>query len=152
MGQYYYIVNLDKRQFLHPHKLGDGLKLLEFGCSHNTMVCLAVLLADGNGRGGGDLHSKNPLVGSWAGDRIVIAGDYADKGRFVPEGLTGDGDDPLTLYKLAGASYEDISWAIAEAACDDTYIRQSFLDAYWSEDLVPPFLRAEWFEKHTTHK
>jgi hypothetical protein len=35
MGQYYLIVNLDKKQFLHPHKCGDGLKLLEFGTSAN---------------------------------------------------------------------------------------------------------------------
>ena len=88
MGQYYYIVNCDKKQYLHPHKFGDGLKLLEFGCSSDgTMTGLAVLLADGNGRGGGDLHSKNPIIGSWAGDRIVIAGDYADPGKFIPKGM-----------------------------------------------------------------
>jgi hypothetical protein len=33
MGQYYLIVNLDKKQYLHPHRFGDGLKLLEFGAS-----------------------------------------------------------------------------------------------------------------------
>ena len=26
MGQYYLIVNLDKKQFQHPHKRGDGFK------------------------------------------------------------------------------------------------------------------------------
>ena len=30
MGQYYKIVNLDKKQFLYPHKFGDGMKLREF--------------------------------------------------------------------------------------------------------------------------
>jgi hypothetical protein len=29
MGQYYLIVNLDKKQFLHRHKRCDSLKLLE---------------------------------------------------------------------------------------------------------------------------
>ena len=29
MGQYHYTVNLDKKEYLVPHKLGDGLKLLE---------------------------------------------------------------------------------------------------------------------------
>lgn len=54
MGQYYYVVNVTKRQFLHPHKFGDGLKLMEFGASGGgTMLGLAVLLADGNGRGEG---------------------------------------------------------------------------------------------------
>ena len=82
MGQYYLIVNIDKRQYLNPHKCGDGLKLLEFASgSCGTLAALAILLADGNGRGGGDLHSDNPVIGSWAGDRIAIAGDYADEGK-----------------------------------------------------------------------
>ena len=78
MGQYYKICNLDQKEYLHPHKFGDGMKLLEFGCSSSgTMTALAVLLAEGNGRGGGDLNYDHPLIGSWAGDRIVIMGDYA---------------------------------------------------------------------------
>jgi hypothetical protein len=83
MGQYYLIVNLDKKEYLRPHAFGDGAKLLEFGASANgAMTGLSILLADGNGRGGGDLHSKNPIIGSWAGDRIVITGDYADPNLF----------------------------------------------------------------------
>lgn len=68
MGQYHYVANLDKREFIHPHAFGDGLKLLEFGPSGDgTMLGLALLLAasnndrDGSGafsgnRGGGDFH------------------------------------------------------------------------------------------------
>ena len=84
MGQYYRIVNLTKKQFINPWSFGDGAKLLEFGCSSTgTMTALAVLLADGNNRGGGDLHSDDPVIGSWSGDSIVIAGDYADHGKFL---------------------------------------------------------------------
>jgi len=25
MGQYYYVVNVDKKEFLYPHKFGDGI-------------------------------------------------------------------------------------------------------------------------------
>lgn len=82
MGQYHRIVNLDKREFLHPHKFGDGLKLMEFGhSSSGTLLGLTVLLAaacKGGGRGGGDIHADSPLVGSWAGDRIAIVGDYSE--------------------------------------------------------------------------
>lgn len=28
MGQYYYVVNVTKKQYLHPHKFGEGIKLL----------------------------------------------------------------------------------------------------------------------------
>lgn len=83
MGQYYTVVNMDKKEKLDPTRFNDGLKLAEFGCSGGgTMAALAVLLANSNGRGGGDFNGSHPraseVVGRWAGDRIVIAGDYAD--------------------------------------------------------------------------
>jgi hypothetical protein len=129
MGQYYIICNLDKKEYLLPHKFGDGLKLMEFGASADgTMLGLAVLLADGNGRGGGDLHADNPIIGSWAGDRIVIAGDYADP-KYTPspknlpkedfvEGRTEDPEDAeihYNLYNYADAYYEDISDKVIDA-------------------------------------
>lgn len=59
MGQYHQVVNLDKHEKLYPHVLGDGLKLMEFGCSGDgTMTALAILLAGsckGGPRGGGDI-------------------------------------------------------------------------------------------------
>jgi len=134
MGQYYYVINTTKRQYLHPHRFGDGLKLLEFGCSGcSTMTALAILLADGNGRGGGDLRSDDPIVGSWAGDQIVIGGDYADPGRFVPEAdmaayreaEKGDGDEAPTLHAVASALYEEISAKVLPAMKSDSYIAKS---------------------------
>lgn len=82
MGQYHYIINLTKKEYLHPHYFDDGLKLLEFGASGNgTMLALAVLLSNSLNRGGGDLYSDaTDWYGRWAGDRIVIAGDYAEPG------------------------------------------------------------------------
>lgn len=137
MGQYYVVVNLDKRQYLCAHKFGDGIKLLEFGCGGHTMTALAVLLADGNGRGGGDLFSEHPIVGSWAGDRIVVAGDYADGGRFVEnvprdrlqeiaKDVYSEGNqqaDRVTLYAYAQEEFEDVSGQVIEALLDDCYIR-----------------------------
>lgn len=77
MGQYHKIYNVDKKQFLHPHDLGNGLKLMEqVGHRWSTSTALFLLLANSNGRGGGDA-SSHPWVGAWAGDRIVIQGDYA---------------------------------------------------------------------------
>lgn len=56
MGQYHVVVNLDKKEFIDPHKLGDGLKLFEQINSHGgTMAALFALLACSNGRGGGDI-------------------------------------------------------------------------------------------------
>jgi len=53
-------VNLDKRSYLKPTALGDGLKLLEFGDGGATLTALAILLAKDNGHGLGDLHVAPP--------------------------------------------------------------------------------------------
>ena len=109
MGQYYKIVNIKKKQYITPHTFGDGAKLMEFSMSRiGVLSGLAILLADGNGRGGGDLGSDNPIVGSWAGDNIVIAGDYADPGKFVKE-------QDKNLYLVATEEGEDISLKVLDA-------------------------------------
>lgn len=126
MGQYYIIVNLDKKQYLHPLKFGDGLKLMEFATSQcGVLTALAILLADGNGRGGGDLNSDDPIIGSWAGDRIVIAGDYADEGKFI--------DDPKgkkqNLYAYAEDNFEDISERVLRVMMEDWVVASELLKA-----------------------
>lgn len=124
MGQYHLPINVSKKQFIDPHKFDDGLKLLEFGASGDgTMLALAVLLSDSNGRGGGDLHSSSPIIGSWAGDQIVIAGDYGDNGKW------GVGDD-VNLYHVARDSYEDVSAQVMAAIMDDVYQLQEYAERY----------------------
>lgn len=95
MGQYYCPVNLDKREFFHPHRLDVGLKLLEM---LDSPVATAVLLLQTNfpgRRGGGDPeHSYNGMIGRWRGDRVVIVGDYAKDGDW-PE-------SPVPLGKIYG--------------------------------------------------
>lgn len=132
MGQYYYVANLDKKQYIHPHRFGDGLKLLEFGSSgQGTMTGLAILLASGNGRGGGDLRSEHPIIGSWAGDRIVITGDYADAGLFLTEAEVAAHEKGSNLYNVANESREwtDISHQVLEALVDDDYLAESLAEA-----------------------
>jgi len=120
MGQYYKIVNVKKKQYITPHTFGDGAKLMEFSMSSSGVLAgLAILLADGNGRGGGDLNSENPIVGSWAGDNIVVAGDYADDGKWVK-------DTDKTLYAVADEQGEDISIEVLDALCDDRYYFEQF--------------------------
>lgn len=144
MGQYYLVVNTDKGEYLHAHRFDDGLKLMEFGASGSgTMMGLAILLADGNGRGGGDLHSDDALIGSWAGDHIVITGDYADEGKFIPEDaefpITDEYGDEYTLvntnlYTYAGIKYEDISEKVI------TVLRDAGEHVAGGESLRPDFV------------
>jgi hypothetical protein len=113
MGQYHLTVNLDKREFLDPHKLGDGLKLLEQAWSgQGILAATHMLLAVSNGRGGGDYTTgttyervsgengwsteevveneelarlSREFIGRWGGDRIAIVGDYAVDGDLPDE-------------------------------------------------------------------
>jgi hypothetical protein len=106
MGQYYLIVNLDKREYLHPHRFGEGLKSREWLWSGMVPRALSVLLIDGDGRGGGDVN--NDLCGRWAGDRIVIGGDYADDGKFLDS-------ETENVFSVASDSYTDISELVIDA-------------------------------------
>ncbi len=125
MGQYYVVVNIEKKEFLHPHQFGDGLKLLEFGCnSCGILTGLTILLADGNNRGGGDLRSENPIIGSWAGNKIVISGDYADPDKFGIKTSTKE-DQNCNLYDKATKYYKDISLEVIEALKEDIYIKEN---------------------------
>lgn len=107
MGQYWKLVNLDKREFVEPHKLGCGLKLWEQIANHpGTGVAMQILCADmPEPRGGGDLDldvnwhgpergdmgGAGPMpeeypaiasrtIGRWVGDRVALIGDYAEEG------------------------------------------------------------------------
>lgn len=122
MGQYFYVLNLDKRQYLNPHCFGDGLKLLEFGCSsEGTMTGLTLLLRKSTEGGGGDFNSDGyreegipyrnsiEIVGSWAGDRIAIVGDYDDS----------------KLYQEARESWQNVSHYVLDAMRLDPYLAEA---------------------------
>ena len=121
MGQYYLICNLDKKEYLHPHRFGAGLKAREWGFGVIPQA-LSILLIDGDGRGGGD-YNLPALCGRWAGDRIVISGDYGDKGKFtdriIPsieylKKITEDKEKPnsvedVNIWDFALEDFHDIS-------------------------------------------
>lgn len=79
MGQYWKPVNLDKKEFIDPHKLGAGLKLWEQVANHpGTGAALILLCADPRSLEEGSGDVKGSVVGRWARDRIVLVGDYGD--------------------------------------------------------------------------
>ena len=105
MGQYWLPVNLDKKEFIDPHVLGAGLKLWEQLASHpGTGAALVVLCAAmPEARGGGDLKANPDIVGRWAGDRIALVGDYAER-KDIPT------EDASVIYdQCCQGHYKDIS-------------------------------------------
>jgi hypothetical protein len=109
MGQYHVAVSLRAREFVHPHSLGDGLKLAEQAGSGPGGVgtALIVLLAASNGYGGGDFRGPDPngIVGRWAGDRVAIVGDYAEPSDLTPE------HEAELVYDLCGTREEVLKQA-----------------------------------------
>lgn len=80
MGQYHMVYNKDKREYLHAHHMDMGLKLWEqIGFTASMSDALFLLVTNSNGRGGGDVPDHS-CIGRWAGDSIVVQGDYAEEG------------------------------------------------------------------------
>jgi len=110
MGQSYVIANLDKKEFLDPHNLGDGSKLQEFAFRDHgtTNVAIALLLAKRSTFPGAELESVGGRAGSWCGNRIAIVGLYddplPDRKENLFEVITGMGSE----------SYSNISMEVLE--------------------------------------
>ena len=109
MGQYHVLVNLDKQEVVSPHGLGLGLKQYEHNGEFNGTLADAmyILTMTSPGRGGGD-YPVTGVSGRWAGDRVVVLGDY-----------TEDADLPNipNASKIYGQSefFEDITDLVADA-------------------------------------
>jgi hypothetical protein len=142
MGQSYLVVNLDKKEFLDPSKFGDGLKLLEFGLSEmGTMSGLAILLADGNNGGNGGDIKEDPvsgIVGHWAGDRVVIAGQYVTEDKFITKKSLTKGLRKPNTYYLAEKLFKDISYDVVFALMADDYVRQEMVKGN-VDDIIMDF-------------
>jgi hypothetical protein len=76
MGQYFKLVNLDKKEFVSPYDIGGVAKLWEWMANENECGVITLLLS-----------------GRWAGDRVVLVGDY----------------DKSNLYEIAEKKYKNIS-------------------------------------------
>lgn len=138
MGQYHYVVNLDKKQYLHPHRFGDSLNLTGFGCSRSgTMTALAILLAEQSskgGRGGGDFrYDAEGIVGSWSGDRIAIIGDYAEP---TDRGGGWDDENAQTLYSTCGGWAGDVETRTDWIELSPVLLPLMKQDTYIASDLA----------------
>jgi hypothetical protein len=95
MGQYFLLVNKTKKQYLYGNTFGDGIKGHEILWNGTMLKALGFLLMKSDSGDDYDLF-QNPMCGYWAGDEIVIIGDY----------------DSSKLYTEANATYRDISTTV----------------------------------------
>jgi hypothetical protein len=89
MGQYFKAANTDKKEFVCPWCIGGGAKLWEWAANpQGAIFCLLLRKSDeggggdfygyrrGCGEGGAICCPLSPIAGRWAGDRVVLVGDY----------------------------------------------------------------------------
>jgi len=153
MGQYFIIVNIDKKEYIDPP---DSAKLWEI-CANNTVRMLAYLMATNDGDGAfiakhffskeefkeiienikrelgsdyeveihcadkkecerGYVMPKLKYFGRWAGDRVVVLGDYAEPGftpNFRPEfPLYRDVDPKNGWRNITDEAVREFNWYI----------------------------------------
>jgi len=112
MGQFYLIINLDKKEYIHPNKFSCGMHINEFlRCKYGIMTGLGLLLADTNSMDSFCSRIEDGkvigdgVIGRWAGDRVVIAGDYVTHLKYDFEFE----DTKNNLYNVALLFYDDVS-------------------------------------------
>ena len=75
MGQYFRLINYDKKEYIDPWDIWGLGKLWEW-CANNQCRILPFLLRKSSEGGGGDIEKDYQTAGRWAKDRIALVGDY----------------------------------------------------------------------------
>jgi len=104
VGQYFLLVNLDKREYVYPIYVSVGMKLIEL-CVNNFGALLLFLLRKSSEGGGGDINKSYKYAGRWAGDRVVLVGDY-DESDLFHKALNEYNDITLAVVN----EYNDFVW------------------------------------------
>ena len=142
MGQYFIIVNVSKKQFIDVGRLGENYKFSGVGRGLHGIVLGRLLTSGGDWTKGFYRRYGNPnkdefYLGVWAGDRIVIAGDY-DKPN--TNGIqTSTSDDPtLNLYNKADLdpSYEDVTKKVIKWLANDEEMAKKLVERAKSEEML----------------
>ena len=115
MGQYYHIVNVDKKQIMVPHDFYNGLKLMEWAYSGNWLA-LALL---------------NLLKSEWKGDRVYVVGDYAETSD------KADGGDEV-WYDAYDKAFEEIAQDYTREPDDEDYEPTIYSMTYDDWERITP--------------
>ncbi len=112
----YIIVNLDKKEFFNPYDFENSGELIDFSMQSDVgaLSGLAMLLADGKEKEIRNEFPDTPLVGTWKGDRIVIAGSQSD--------TKVKGTDK-NLYSYAKENFEDIGHKVIAGLLENSYYK-----------------------------
>lgn len=81
MGEYYRLADLDRKEFISSHDIGGVAKVWEWcaGCFSHIIPFMIARGADVRGE----------YMGRWAGDRVVLVGDYDASGLYEEMDVPG---------------------------------------------------------------
>lgn len=118
MGQYFKVVNLDKRQYFSPGIFNGAVKIrvATEGIYSYVLARLLVLNED-----------ETNEIGGWAGDRIAIVGDESGRNFF---GLINveDQEKYVLLNNLVIEEFENIGAKLFCTCIDDEYFCEFILN------------------------
>src|ERR1700681_725859 len=118
MGQYHHPLCIEAEEGLNPAGMDSGLKEGEQGFSRpSTPNAIVALVCARGGNMPADC-SHSPLIGRWAGKRVLIQGDYAEDSD-IPD---WDGPPLSKLYNALDPPEDRKPW-------------DSMPEGYW--DRVP---------------
>lgn len=112
MGEYFITVNPAKRQYLSHHRL-------PFNARYNGLLSatqgltMGLLVSDIAPQ-----HRVHPLIGTWAGDAVIVTGD--DYGCPDVAGIKTStaADSKRNLYWMASDEFEDITFKAIAMLCE----------------------------------
>ena len=112
MGQYFLIVNTDKKQFLDAYRFGEGVADLQIvsGYHAQALALLSCKMDDVR-------DTEGSLLGSWSRDFVLAVGDYAPPDKYGIKTATEEKPE-RNLYKLAREEFEDISYKALAMLCE----------------------------------
>src|SRR5205085_496193 len=102
MGQYHRAVCIEAEEGLNPYTLGTGAKEGEQGFSRPAAPNAIVALVCARGGNQPADCSQSPVIGRWAGKRVLVQGDYAED-----DDIPGWQGPPLSLLYHAMDSREE---------------------------------------------
>ena len=103
MGQYFLVVNTDKKQFIDAWKFGEGVETLQAVSGYHAQAVALLTCRMDQVR-----DTAESLLGSWSGDNVIAAAEYASTGNNAEH----------NLYKTARDEFEDISYKALAMLCD----------------------------------
>jgi len=113
MSQQFRIVNVTKRQFIDPASFGALPTLLSLAAAKLPATALMVLIANSLGQvrhyGRDDLKPTSAVPGSWAGDIIIMAGEYADLSCSGEDECRLEDASNINLYNRCVPFHEQIT-------------------------------------------